>query len=109
MLFDKTPAYEKNPEFNQTIRDYAMLVIYDMTQVYQILWGVFAICLGSAMLLTSNGSLRFGVFLFSFIILFFTMSWTFIELINPEYVDDALGYTLIVISGLISLAGGWFT
>lgn len=109
MLFDKTPKYEKNAEFNQTLWDYGKLVIYDMHQVYQILWGIFLICLGAAMLLTSNGTLRVCVFLFAFTVLFFFMSWTFIQLINPEYVDDALGYTLIAISFLISCGGAWFT
>ena len=108
MLFDKTPAYEKNPEFNQTMKDYVMLIVYDMQRVYQVLWGIFLICLGSAMLLTSNGTLRVCVFLGTFVVLFFFMSWTFIQLINPEYVDDALGYTLITISFLISCVCAWF-
>lgn len=72
------------------------------------MWGIFLMCLGTAMLLTSNATLRVCVFLFAFTMLFFFMSWTFIQLINPEYVDDALGYTLIGLSILISVPGAYF-
>ena len=85
-----------------------MLIVYDMHQDYQIMWGIFFICLGMAMLLTSNATLRVCVFLFAFTMLFFFMSWTFIQLINPEYVDDALGYTLIGLSFLIAVPGAYF-
>jgi hypothetical protein len=72
---------------------------------YQVLWGIFFMCTGAAMLLMSNWTLRISVFVTAFIVLFFFLSWTFITACNPEYVDDALGYTLIGLSFLIAVPG----
>ena len=78
MLFDKTPKYKRDPAYNQTAWDYFMFIMYDLPTLYQVLWGIFFVCLGSIMMLMSNWTLRICVFTSAFIVLFFFMSWTFI-------------------------------